>query len=76
LAIDFITELPLLENFNQLWVVINQFTKMEHFIPLARDKKMVADLVVVFAKEIWKHHGIPADIVSDRDLQFTSETWK
>jgi len=70
---DFITELPLSENCDQLWIVIDRFTKMAHFIPLVREKKTVADLVVVFAKEVWKHHGIPTDIVSARDSRFTSE---
>ena len=31
---DFITELPPLEKCDQLWVIIDRFTKMAHFIPL------------------------------------------
>jgi len=34
IAMDFITELPLSEGCDQLWVVIDRFTKMGHFIPL------------------------------------------
>jgi len=71
---DFITELPASEECDQLWVVIDRFTKMAHFIPLR--EKTAADLAVIFAKEIWKHHGLPMDIVSDRDSRFTSEVWK
>jgi len=62
---DFITELPLSEGCDQLWVVIDRFTKMAHFLPLGKEKKMVADLAVIFAREVWKHHGLPIDIVSD-----------
>jgi len=36
----------------------------------------VANLAVIFGQEIWKYHGLAADIVSDRDSRFTSRTWK
>jgi len=76
IAMDFITELPLTDKCDQLWVVIDWFTKMVHFIPLQKDMKMAADLAVAFAKEVWKYHRLPTDMVSDRDSRFTSETWK
>jgi len=76
IAMDFITELPLSGGCDQLWVVIDRFTKMAHFLPLRKEKKTAADLAVVFAKEIWRHHGLPMDIVSDRDSRFTSEIWR
>jgi len=76
IAMDFITELPASEGHDQLWVIIDRFTKMAHFLPLRTEGKTVADLAVIFAREVWKHHGLPADIVSDRDSRFTSETWK
>jgi len=49
-------------------------TKIAHFVPLK--EKRAADLTAIFAREIWKHQGIPTDIVSDCDSRFTSETWK
>jgi len=74
IAMDFITELPLSEGCDQLWVVIDRFTKMAHFIPLW--EKTAADLAIIFAREIWKHHGLPTDIMTDRDSRFTSEVWQ
>jgi len=47
---------------------------MAHFIPLW--EITVADLAVIFGREVWKHHGLLTDIVSDRDSPFTSEVWK
>jgi len=47
---------------------------MAHYLPLK--EKTAANLARVFAKEIWRHHGTPTDIVSDRDSRFTSEAWK
>ena len=49
---------------------------MAHFLPLRKEGKTAADLAVVFAREIWRHHRLPTDIVSDRDSQFTSEVWQ
>ena len=74
IAMDFITELPLSEGCDQLWVIVDRFTKMAHFIPLR--EKTAADLAIVFAREVWKHHGQPTDIMSDRDSRFTLEVWK
>ena len=76
IAMDFITDLPLSNGCTELWVVIDRFTKMAHFIPLKENAKTAVDLARRFAKEIWKLHGLPRDIVSDRDSRFTSCTWK
>jgi len=76
IAMDFITELLLSEECDQLWVIIDRFTKMAHFVPLTKAKKTAEDLAVISASEVWKHHGLPTDIVSDRDSRFTSEVWK
>ena len=76
ISMDFITELPLSEECDQLWVIVDRFTKMAHFLPLRKEGKAATDLAVIFAKEVWRHHGLPTDIVSDRDSRFTSEVWK
>jgi len=49
---------------------------MAHFLPLPKEGKTASDLARIFAREIWRHHGLPSDIVSDRDSRFTSEVWK
>ena len=76
IAMDFITELPTSEGCDQLWVIIDRFTKMAHFLPLKKDGKAAAGLAVIFAREVWRHHGLPTDVISDRDSRFTSEVWK
>jgi len=76
IAMDFITELPISDGCNQLWVIIDRFTKMVHFLPLQKEGKTAADLASIFAREVWKYHGLPTDIVSDHNSRFTSETWK
>jgi hypothetical protein len=76
ITMDFITDLPLSEDCNQLWVIIDRFTKMAHFIPLKKDQKTVEHLVKIFTYEIWRFHSIPTDIISDCDSRFTSTEWK
>ena len=73
---DFITELLQTNGCTELWVVIDRFTKMAHFIALDEDKKTAKDLARIFTQEIWCLHGLPRDIVSDRDSRFTSNTWE
>jgi hypothetical protein len=76
IAIDFIIDLLLSENYDQLWVIVDRFTNMAHFIPLKKDQKTAEHLVRIFTCEIWRFHGIPTDIISDCDSQFTSTKWK
>jgi len=49
---DFITELPVSEGCNQLWVIIDQFTKMAHFLPLRTEGKTAAHLAITFGQEV------------------------
>jgi len=46
---DFITKQPISGDRDQLWVIIDRFTKMAHFLPLRKDGKTAADLAVIFA---------------------------
>jgi hypothetical protein len=73
IAMDFITDLPLSEGCDQLWVIIDRFTKMAYFIPLKTKNKKAEDLAEGFTRDIWKLYGIPADIISDRASRFTSK---
>jgi hypothetical protein len=50
-------------------VVVNQFTKMAHFIPAVKRESVV--VAKLFLENVWKYHGLPLDIVSDRDGVFT-----
>jgi hypothetical protein len=77
ISMDFITTLPESDGYTQIWVIVDRLTKMAHFIPLkTKEESPVRDLAVIFAKEIWRLHGLPSDIVSDRDTRFTSHFWQ
>lgn len=76
ISMGFITDLPISNGHDELWVVIDRFAKMAHFIPLLSEAKTTPDLARIFAREIWRLHGLPRDIISDRDSRFTSDAWK
>jgi transposase InsO family protein len=61
-------------------VIVDRLTKMAHFVPLrvseGSTESPVEDLAKVLAKEVWRLHGLPSDIVSDRDTRFTSRFWQ
>jgi hypothetical protein len=72
---DFITGLPEVENCNTLWVIVDQLTKMAHFVA-CKDTMGPKDLVEGFINHIVRPHGLPNSIISDRGSLFTSKFWK
>jgi hypothetical protein len=56
-------------------VVVDKLSKYAHFIPVKSTCKAI-DIAQVFMKEIFRLHGMPKEIVSDRDTKFTSNFWK
>jgi transposase InsO family protein len=75
IALDFITGLPSSGGNTVILTVVDRFSKAAHFIPLPKlpSAKETAQTVV---DHVFKIHGLPADIVSDRGPQFTSQFWK
>lgn len=75
--IDFLTgmEPDIITKNDSILVVIDRFSKMAHFIPT---KKTVttAEVADLFIKEVFRLHGAPQAIVSDRDSLFTSSLWE
>jgi len=68
---DFITDLPLSSGVTKILVVVDRFTKMAHFIPI--DEKDSPTVAKGSLNNVWKYHGFPEDIVSDRAGTFTGQ---
>jgi hypothetical protein len=56
-------------------VVIDKLSMFAHFIPIKSTFKAI-NIAKIFMKEIFRLHGIPKMVVSDRDIKFTSSFWK
>ncbi len=76
ISMDFMFKLPRTKDgYSALLVVVDKLSKRAHLIPLTTNHKS-EDIAEVFYKEIYKHHGLPRKIISDRDTRFTSDFWK
>ncbi|KAM2989431.1 hypothetical protein FF2_003416 [Malus domestica] len=60
--------------FEGVWVIVDRLTKSAHFIPV-REKYPLNKLAKLFITKIVKYHGVPVNIISDRDPRFTSKFW-
>jgi hypothetical protein len=69
---DFITGLPKSTKQNDAtMVVVEKLSKVTHFIPIKSTCKVVY-IASIFMKEIFRLHGMPKEIISNRDTTFTS----
>jgi transposase InsO family protein len=73
-SVDFIVALSKSEGHTQIMVVVDCFSQMAHFIALTKTAT-ARDAAQAFLREVWKLHGIPKLIISDRDTKWTSEFW-
>jgi len=71
ISADFITKLPLAQGYDSILVVVDWLTKMVHFIPTT-EKTMAEGLARLFRDNVWKLHGLPKSIISDRGPQFAA----
>jgi len=62
---DFITKLPLAQEYNSILVVVDRFTKMAHFVP-TMEKTTAKELARLFRNNVWQLYGLPESIISDR----------
>ena len=73
---NFITGLPMTwRQHDSTMVVVDKLTKVAHFIPM-NSTHNTDDIEKIFMKDIFKLHGLTKEIISDRDVKFTSNFWK
>ncbi|KAE9234685.1 hypothetical protein PF004_g9319 [Phytophthora fragariae] len=74
-SMDFIFGLPRdAEGRTRVRVFVDRFSKMVHLAPVAAE--VTADeSAELFLDLVFRHHGLPESIVSDRDPRFTSAFW-
>lgn len=72
---DYIVKLPESDGFDSILVVVCRLTKMAHFIPCREDMK-TEEFAQLFVANIFRLHGFPVDVVSDRGSHFRSAFWR
>jgi hypothetical protein len=72
---DFVEGLPLSENKDMILVVVDRFTKYAHFISM-KHPITAKTMAKAFSEHIFKLHGLPTVMVTDRDIIFTSALWQ
>uniref|UniRef100_A0A8C4ZXL3 Gypsy retrotransposon integrase-like protein 1 n=1 Tax=Gadus morhua TaxID=8049 RepID=A0A8C4ZXL3_GADMO len=75
IALDFVTGLPPSHGNTTILTVVDRFSESVHLVPLPKlpSAKETADLLV---QHVFRLHGLPVDVVSDRGPQFTSNFWR
>lgn len=75
ISMDFVVKLPISEGHDSVLVVVDRMTKMAHFIPCTESLD-APGLVNLVRRNIFRLHGLPTDIISDRGATFVSKFWR
>lgn len=75
ISADFIIKLPRSQGYDLILIIIDRFSKMVHLIP-THEELSALGLATLYRDNVWKHHGLPRSIISDRGPQFASKFMK
>jgi len=71
LSVDFVVELPLSSRHDAVMTVVDSVSKRVHFIP-THTTVTAEGAARLFLHQVWKLHGLPKCVISDRGPQFRS----
>jgi len=77
ISMDFIVQLPKTKvgNFDAILTVVDAYSKRMHFIPCLSDVTAL-EAAQLLREHVFKLHGYPKVLVSDRGPVFTSQVWQ
>jgi hypothetical protein len=75
ISLDFVEGLPQSNGYNCILVVVDLFSKYSHFVALKHPFTALS-VAKLFMVHIYRLHGLPTAMVSDRDRIFTSQLWR
>src|SRR6266850_4727836 len=75
ISTDFIVKLPECQGKDAVLTICDHFTKQVHLIP-TNEATSAEGLARLFRDHVWKLHGLPKAIVSDRGPQFAATIMK
>src|SRR5258707_1274842 len=71
ISMDFIEQLPALEGFTAILVIVDRLTKQSLFIP-THDTVDAPQIARLFLTHVFSKHGTPGHVTSDRRTEFVS----
>ena len=74
ISIDFIIALPQVQVRDYIFVMVDRLTKFAHFFAIPTDYKAI-QVAKLFFREVFWLHGLPRQIVNDRDGHFINAFW-
>ena len=74
-SVNFIVELPDSNGKDAIMVVVDSVTKRSHFVSMVTTLTATGT-AQLYLQHIWKHHGLPRRVLSDRGPQFVAEFTK
>ena len=74
-SLDFIEGLPPSSGKHCILVVIDRLSKNAHFLDLSHPYTAM-DVTKLYLDQVFRRHGMPKDITSDKDPTLLSEVWK
>ena len=76
MSMDLMTDLPTTaDGHDSIVVFCCRLTKILHFVPCCKTVT-APQLASLFVQHVFRAHGLPKNIISDRDPRFTSHFWK
>ena len=77
---DFVTHFPQTSwRYDAMWVIVDRLTKSAYFLAVRMTFTLtftLEEFCKFYIREIFRLHGVPMSIVSDRDPKFMAHYWK
>jgi hypothetical protein len=73
-GLDYLTHLHVSNGFDNVLIVVDHLTRMAHFMPCL-ESVTAEEIATLFLHGVYKLHGLPRVLVSDRDPKFVINFW-
>ena len=77
-SLDFVTGLPMSEEgHNTILTITDKFSRLVRLIAMrsGESESSAEEVARIFVDSWWRCYGMPAKVISDRDVRFTSRFW-